>query len=189
MTNIAIFASGTGTNAENIIRYFKDSDKVRVAFVLVDNPTAQARERAKNLGVPTFIRMRPEFKEPTLIMPLLDLYQIDLIVLAGSLIFLPEYLTSRYDHRIINIHPSLLPKYGGKGFYGHKVHEAALASGDKESGITIHYVNNEYDSGDIIFKATCPILPDDTPDSLAERVHALEYQHFPHVIAEVALSI
>ncbi|MBR4366605.1 MAG: phosphoribosylglycinamide formyltransferase [Bacteroidaceae bacterium] len=189
MKNIAILASGTGTNAENIIKYFKDSDKVNVAFVLVDNPTAQARERARNLGVPTYIRMKHEFKEPTLILPLLDLYHIDLLVLAGSLIFLPEYLTSRYDHRIINIHPSLLPKYGGKGFYGHKVHEAAIASGDKESGITIHYVNNEYDSGDIIFRATCPILPDDTADTLAERVHALEYQHFPHVIEEVSLQI
>jgi len=186
MKNIAILASGTGTNAENIIRYFQDSDTVKVAFVLVDNPTAQARERAKNLGIPTYIRMRGEFKEPTLILPLLDLYHIDLIVLAGSLIFLPPYLTQRYDHRIINIHPSLLPKYGGKGFYGHKVHEAVIAAGDKESGITIHYVNNEYDSGDIIFQATCPVLSDDTPDSLAMRVHTLEYQHYPHVIEEVA---
>ena len=189
MKNIAILASGTGTNAENIIKYFKDSDTVNVAFVLVDNPKAQALDRAKNLGVSTHIRMRPEFKEPTLILPLLELYHIDLLVLAGSLVFLPEYLTSRYDHRIINIHPSLLPKYGGKGFYGHKVHEAAIASGGKESGITIHYTNNEYDSGDIIFQTTCPILPDDTPDSLATRVHALEYQHYPHVIEEVAASI
>ena len=190
MTNIAIFASGTGTNAENIIRYFKDSDKVRVAFVLVDNPTAQARERAKNLGVPTFIRMRPEFKEPTLIMPLLDLYQIDLIVLAGSLIFLPEYLTSRYDHRILNIHPSLIPSFCGQGYYGLKVHEAALKKGVKVTGATVHFVNEIPDGGEIIAQKAVYVEDGDTPETLQKRVmEQAEWIILPQSVEKIAKQI
>ena len=187
--NIAIFVSGSGTNCENIIRYFSGREDVCCKLVVSNRSNAYALERAKRLGVAACVVPKADLQNPDIMLPLLRANDIHFIVLAGFLPMVPDYLLDLYPRRIVNIHPALLPKYGGKGFYGHKVHEAALASGDKESGITIHYVNNEYDSGDIIFKATCPILPDDTPDSLAARVHALEYQHFPHVIEEVALSI
>jgi phosphoribosylglycinamide formyltransferase-1 len=187
--NIAIFASGTGTNADRIIRYFASSDKVHVSFVLCNKPEAPVLEKARLLGVPTYLRTKAQFADPNQIMPLLEEAKTDLIVLAGFLLFVPDYLTARYDHRIINIHPALLPLHGGKGFYGHKVHQSVLDAKEKESGITIHYANDHYDSGDIIFQATCPVLPDDTADTLAARVHTLEYAHFPHVIEEVCAKL
>ena len=188
MKNIVIFASGNGTNAQCIAEYFKDRNDVRIPLLLCNKKNAYVFERARNLGIPSRLVTREEFHSDSLTEELLRI-PADLIVLAGFLWLVPEKMVRAFPKRIVNIHPALLPKYGGKGMYGDRVHEDVIKSGDKESGITIHYVNNEYDSGDIIFKATCPILPDDTPDSLAERVHALEYQHFPHVIEEVALSI
>ena len=148
MKNIAIFASGSGTNAENITRYFANSENVNVAVVLSNNRNVGVHGRVNKLGVPSFVFSRDEFA-------------------AG---------------KIVNIHPALLPKYGGKGMYGMHVHEAVVKAGERESGITIHYINEHYDEGAIIFQASCPVLPSDTPDEVAAKVHALEYAHYPHVI-------
>jgi phosphoribosylglycinamide formyltransferase-1 len=186
MTNIAIFASGTGTNADRLIRYFANSKKVHVTFVLCNKPDAPVLAKAKALDVPTYLKNKSEFNDAAQILPLLEQYHVDLIVLAGFLLFVPAFLTAKYDHRIINIHPALLPLHGGKGCYGHHVHQAVLDAKEKQSGITIHYANDHYDSGDIIFQATCPVLPNDTADTLAARIHTLEYEHFPHVVEEIA---
>ena len=145
-------------------------------------------ERARQLQVPACVFTREEFRNPDKLLRRLQDEGTDFIVLAGFLWLVPPCITAAYPNRIINIHPALLPAYGGKGMYGHHVHEAVLAAGEQQSGITIHYVNDRYDSGDIIFQATCPVLPDDTPDTLAARVHELEYQHFPRVIEETVLK-
>lgn len=188
MKNLAIFASGSGSNAENIIRYFAEKPGFRVKKVYCNVPDAYVLERAKKYNVPTQVFNRAEFRNPDIILRQLQEEGTDFIILAGFLWLVPACITSAYPNRIVNIHPALLPAYGGKGMYGHHVHEAVLAAGEKESGITIHYVNEHYDSGDIIFQATCPVLPDDTPDTLAARVHELEYAHFPRVIEEAALQ-
>ncbi len=143
-------------------------------------------ERARQLQVPACVFTREEFRNPDKLLRRLQDEGTDFIVLAGFLWLVPPCITAAYPNRIVNIHPALLPAYGGKGMYGHHVHEAVLAAGEQQSGITIHYVNDRYDSGDIIFQATCPVLPDDTPDTLAARVHELEYRHFPRVIEETA---
>ena len=145
-------------------------------------------ERARQLQVPACVFTREEFRNPDKLLRRLQDEGTDFIVLAGFLWLVPPCITAAYPNRIVNIHPALLPAYGGKGMYGHHVHEAVLAAGEQESGITIHYVNDRYDSGDIIFQATCPVLPDDTPDTLAARVHELEYRHFPRVIEEAVLK-
>lgn len=186
MKNLAIFASGSGSNAENIIRYFAEKPGFRVKKVYCNVPDAYVLERAKKYNVPTQVFNRAEFRNPDIILRQLQEEGTDFIILAGFLWLVPDCITTAYPNRIVNIHPALLPAYGGKGMYGHHVHEAVLAAGEKESGITIHYVNEHYDSGDIIFQATCPVLPDDTPDTLAARVHELEYAHFPRVIEEAA---
>ena len=186
MKNLAIFASGSGSNAENIIRYFAEKPGFRVKKVYCNVPDAYVLERAKKYNVPTQVFNRAEFRNPDIILRQLQEEGTDFIILAGFLWLVPPCITNAYPNRIVNIHPALLPAYGGKGMYGHHVHEAVLAAGEKESGITIHYVNEHYDSGDIIFQATCPVLPDDTPDTLAARVHELEYAHFPRVIEETA---
>ena len=186
MKNLAIFASGSGSNAENIIRYFAEKPGFRVKKVYCNVPDAYVLERAKKYNVPTQVFNRAEFRNPDIILRQLQEEGTDFIILAGFLWLVPPCITNAYPNRIVNIHPALLPAYGGKGMYGHHVHEAVLAAGEKESGITIHYVNEHYDSGDIIFQATCPVLPDDTPDTLAARVHELEYAHFPRVIEEAA---
>lgn len=188
MKNLVIFASGSGSNAENIIRYFAEKPGFRVKKVYCNVPDAYVLERAKKYNVPTQVFNRAEFRNPDIILRQLQEEGTDFIILAGFLWLVPACITSAYPNRIVNIHPALLPAYGGKGMYGHHVHEAVLAAGEKESGITIHYVNEHYDSGDIIFQATCPVLPDDTPDTLAARVHELEYAHFPRVIEEAALQ-
>lgn len=185
MKNIAVFASGSGSNAENIARYFTNSDKVRLALVLSNNRHAGVHERMKKLGIPSETFTREEFANADPIIDKLKAHQIDLIVLAGYMNKITEPLLRAYPGRIINIHPALLPKYGGKGMYGMHVHEAVVAAGEKESGITIHFVNEHYDEGAPIFQASCPVLPDDTPEQVAEKVHALEYAHFPRVIGEV----
>ena len=185
MKNVAIFASGSGTNAENIARYFSKSETVKVAVVLSNNKNVGVHARVNNLGIPSFVFSRDEFVEGTPILAKLAEYQIDLIVLAGFMNKISDTLLNAYPGKIINIHPALLPKHGGKGMYGMHVHEAVVAAGEKESGITIHYINENYDEGDIIFQATCEVLPADTAEEVATKVHALEYAHYPHVIEEV----
>ena len=185
MRSIAIFASGSGTNTENIIKYFSTKNNVKVSIVLSNRSDAVVLERAARLGVRSIFFDREEFYNTDKVLRYLVLSKADFIVLAGFLWLVPDNILRKYENRIINIHPALLPSYGGKGMYGDKVHKAVLQNGDKESGITIHYVNEAYDEGDIIFQAKCTVEPGDTPESLAQRVHALEYQHYPRVIEEL----
>jgi phosphoribosylglycinamide formyltransferase-1 len=188
MKRIAIFASGNGTNAQNIIEYFKDNPEVVISLVLSNNSDAFVLERAKRFSVPVFTFDRFTFNETTEVVDKLKKYSIDLIVLAGFLWLVPKYLIERYPGRIINIHPALLPKYGGKGMYGMRVHEKVIESGDPESGITIHYVNEKYDDGAVIFQAKCRIDDGDTPELLAGKVHKLEYENFPRIIGQLLES-
>jgi phosphoribosylglycinamide formyltransferase-1 len=180
--NIAIFASGSGSNAENIINYFSKSEILQFPVIISNKKDAFIHERAKKLNIPSFTFSRDEFINSDSVLKLLKEKNIDCIILAGFLLKVPQNLIDAYPNKIINIHPALLPKYGGKGMYGHFVHEAVAASGDSESGITIHYVNSNYDEGSIIFQAKCSIFPTDTPNSIAEKVHQLEYEFFPKVI-------
>ncbi len=182
---IAIFASGSGSNAENIIRYFENNPNFEFPVILSNKEDAFIHERAKKLGIKSFTFSKKEFDEGAKIVNFLADYQINFIILAGFLLKVSLPLLRTYPERIINIHPALLPKYGGKGMYGHFVHEAVVASGEKESGITIHYVNENYDEGNVIFQAKCRVESDDTPDMVAAKVHELEYKHFPEVIAKL----
>ncbi len=184
MKKIAIIASGSGSNAENIIRFFGDDASVSFPLIISNKPDAYVHERAKQLNVPSVTVTKAGFENGEAL-KLLKEYDIDFIVLAGFLLKVPEAILKEYRGRIINIHPALLPKYGGKGMYGNKVHEAVVAAGEKETGITIHYVNEHYDEGEIIFQAKCEVLPTDTPDRVAEKVHQLEYLHYPRVIKEL----
>lgn len=185
MKNVAIFASGSGTNAENIARYFSNSETVNVAVVLSNNKNVGVHARVNKLGIPSFVFSREEFVEGTPVLEKLAEYKTGLIVLAGFMNKISDTLLNAYPGKIINIHPALLPKHGGKGMYGMHVHEAVVAAGEKESGITIHYINENYDEGDIIFQATCEVLPTDTAEEVATKVHALEYAHYPHVIEDL----
>ncbi len=190
MKNIAVFASGSGSNAEQIIRYFKEHHlEARVALLLSNNPNAYALERAKNFQVDSLVFSREDLYNTSKIKNALTSNNIDLIVLAGFLWLMPNDIVAAFPDRIVNIHPALLPKYGGKGMYGDNVHRAVIAAGEKESGITIHYVNGEYDSGSAIFQTTCPVLPNDTPNALAQRIHRLEHEHFPKVIEQVIKTL
>ena len=184
MNNIAIFASGSGSNAENIINHFNHGNLAKVVLVLSENKNAFVFERARKLSVPTLFFTIDELKTGK-VLSILKQYNVDIVVLAGFLKLFPESIIDEYPQKIVNIHPALLPKYGGKGMYGSKVHDAVIKAGEKESGITIHYVNRNYDDGDIIFQAKCPVMKDDTPDTLAQRVHRLEYEHFPKVIEKL----
>ena len=188
MKNIAIFASGSGTNAQKIMEYFSGRNDINVSTVLSNKKDSLVLERAKNFYVTTLAFNREDFYETNKIIDVLDDKNIDLIVLAGFLWLVPENIIRKYPKRIINIHPALLPKYGGKGMYGMRVHQAVLESGDKKSGISIHYVNEVYDEGEIIFHAICDVMPDDTPESLAKRIHELEYKHFAPVIEKLLLN-
>jgi len=189
MNNIAIFASGSGSNAENLIRYFRTHPSGRVEMVLTNRPGAGVIARARALGVETVVFDRSKFYDTNEITGLLLERGIDFVVLAGFLWLVPGHLLDGYRGRVVNIHPALLPRYGGKGMYGRHVHEAVIASGDRESGITIHHVNQRYDEGDIIFQAKCPVEPGDTAESLASRVHELEYAHFPVVVEKLLEQI
>ena len=182
MKRIAILASGSGTNAENIIRFFRTHPLGRVDLVLTNKPGAGVIQRAESLKVKTVVFGREQFYHSREIVDLLKERKIDLIVLAGFLWLVPPALISEFNGRIVNIHPALLPRYGGKGMYGSHVHEAVVASGDAESGITIHHVNQEYDEGSIIFQAKCKVMEGDSAETLAGRIHSLEYEHFPRVI-------
>ena len=180
--NIAIFASGSGSNTENIIRYFRKSEAIQVSLVLSNRSDAYVLERAHRLGVPCNVFPKEDWMAGDEILAVLQEYHIDFVVLAGFLVRVPDLLLHAYPNKIINIHPALLPKFGGKGMYGDRVHEAVVAAGEKESGITIHYINERYDEGNTVFQIACPVLPTDSPEDVAKKVHALEYEHFPRVI-------
>ena len=182
---IALLASGSGSNAENIVKYFSTNKKFTFPIIISNKKDAYVHERAISLKIPSITFSREDFSKGEPILSLLKEHEIDCIVLAGFLLKVPEVLINAFPDKIINIHPALLPKYGGKGMYGHHVHDAVAASGDTVSGITIHYVNAHYDEGSIVFQAKCPVLPTDTADMIAEKVHALEYEHFPKVIGEI----
>ena len=173
------------SNAENIANYFKESDYAEVSFIIANNPNAYVIERAKRLGIEYAVVTKAEFMEADSIIEMLKERGIDFVVLAGFLLLVPEKFIKAYPGRIVNIHPALLPKHGGKGMYGDNVHKAVVASGDTESGITIHLIDEHYDKGTTFFQAKCPVLPTDTADDIAAKVHALEYEHFPHVIEEI----
>ena len=182
MNNIAIFASGSGTNAENLIRFFRTSQFGKVQIVLSNRPDAGVLDRAQSLEVESFVFTREQFYNSEEVLNLLFERDINYIVLAGFLWLVPDNLLLPFENKIVNIHPALLPKYGGKGMYGSRVHRAVIEAGESESGITIHHVNQDYDEGDIIFQARCELESGETPDSLAKKIHELEYTHFPTVL-------
>jgi phosphoribosylglycinamide formyltransferase 1 len=185
MPRLAVFASGNGSNAQRIIEYFSGHSTINVTLILCNKPDAYVLTRASNLGIPAMIFNRTTFYGSDLVRETLESNHIDFLILAGFLWLIPQNLLTVYPGRIINIHPALLPKYGGKGMYGMKVHEAVIAAGDPVSGITIHRVDEKYDEGKIIFQAKCPVDKEDTPESLAEKIHALEYRYFPEVIEKI----
>ena len=193
MKNIAILASGNGSNAQNIIEYFnlekncppEDSGIASVKIIITNKPDAYVITRAKNMDIPVVVFKKEELTtSPQPLLQLLKEHGIDYIILAGYLLKIPAELIHEYPDRIINIHPALLPAYGGKGMYGNRVHEAVIAAKEKESGITIHLVDNEYDSGKILSQAKCSVDPEDTPQSLAAKIHELEYRNFPQTVAK-----
>ena len=186
MKKLAIFASGNGSNAQNITEHFKGSKNGCISLIISNKPDAYVLERASALGVPTAVLPREQLtaENPVELLSLLEANGIDYIILAGYLLKIPAALVEAYPGRIINIHPALLPKFGGKGMYGRHVHQAVIDSAETESGITIHLVDSNYDSGSTLFQATCPVVPYDTADSLAERIHTLEKEHFARIIEE-----
>ena len=186
MKKIAIFASGSGSNAQNIIEYFSHKKYIEVDSLWSNNENAYALIRAEKLGIETFTFNRDEFYNSVEVLETLDDRKIDMIVLAGFLWLVPKNLTEEFA--TINIHPALLPKYGGKGMYGKYVHEAVVKNKEKESGISIHYVNEKYDEGNLIFQAKCELSDSDGPEDVAAKVHELEYEHFPRVIEEVLIG-
>ena len=183
MKQIAIFASGSGSNAENIITYFQKNKKAEVILVLSNNPNALVLERATKLGVKNLVFNKEQLNNSKWAVE--NLKNIDLIVLAGFLWKFPEYLLEIYKNKVVNVHPALLPKYGGKGMYGMHVHKAVVENNEAESGITIHYVNEHYDEGAIIFQAKCSINTKDTPNDVAAKIHELEMKHFPEVVQQI----
>ena len=189
MTKIAVFVSGGGTNCENLIRHFQGSDVARVALVVSNRADAFALVRAERLGVETTVAGKADLHSPDVMLPLLRRHGIDFIVLAGFLPLVPDYLIEAFPRRIVNLHPALLPKFGGKGMWGHHVHEAVKAAGETETGMTVHYVTPVCDGGDIIAQFRCDISPDDTADGIAEKEHQLEMRHFPAVIESLITQI
>lgn len=187
--NIAIFVSGGGTNCENLIKYFADSERVNCALVVSNRFDAYALVRAERLGVPTAVTPKAELNNPKVMLPLLQQYGIDFIVLAGFLPLVPSFLIDAYPRRIVNIHPALLPKYGGKGMWGRHVHEAVKAAGETETGMTVHWVTPVCDSGEIIAQYKVALSPDDTVDDIAEKEHHLEMKYYPKVIEEILTEI
>ncbi len=189
MNRIAIFASGSGTNMQRIAEYFSDNPLVEISVVLCNKPGAGVIQRAYNLNIPVIMIDRENFYHSEFITKVLLEKEIDLIVLAGFLWLIPDHLLKAFPNRIINIHPALLPKYGGKGMFGSKVHEAVIAAGESKSGITIHYVNEHYDEGAVIFQQALSIEPNETAYSLVTKIHQLEYRYFPEVIENVLGSM
>lgn len=186
--NIAIFASGSGSNAENIHHYFQKQKGAVISIILTNKSDAFVIERAKRLNIPIIIFSKEDFYNTGKVLDILFENKIDLIVLAGFLWLIPESLIKFFEKRIINIHPALLPHFGGKGMYGDNVHKKVVETGQTESGITIHYVNENYDEGDIIFQARCKVEKDDTPEILAKKVHQLEYEHYPRIVEDVLFN-
>lgn len=187
MKRVVIFASGSGSNAENIINYFADSKEVEIALVLTNNPKAIVLDRCNRLKTPSLSFNRITFYETNIINKVLKELEVSLIVLAGFLWKFPESILKEFPNKVINIHPALLPKYGGKGMYGHYVHEAVIDNNESESGITIHYVNEHYDEGAIIFQAKCSLTKMDTTTTLTDKIHLLEMEHFPQVIEKLLM--
>lgn len=185
MKRIVVFASGSGTNAQNIIEYFQKSDFAEVTLVLSNKKNAKVLERAKKLNVSSFAFTKEDLYELDIIAPILRNETPDIIVLAGFLLKFPEAILNEFSNKVINIHPALLPKYGGKGMYGSRVHKAVIENNESDTGITIHYINENYDEGAIIFQEKVAVLENDTADSIAEKVHKLEYEFFPKVIEEI----
>ena len=185
---MAIFVSGGGTNCENIIKYFEGSEIARPVLVISNKAGVGAIEKAERLGVPVEVVRKAGLNDPEVILPLLKRYSVDFIVLAGFLLVIPDFLIEEYDRRMINLHPALLPKFGGMGMYGHHVHEAVKAAGQKETGRTVHWVSSKVDGGDIIAQFSTPLDPDDTPDDIAAKEHVLEMEHFPEVIENLIVS-
>lgn len=187
--NIAIFVSGGGTNCENLIRYFEQSDVVKCTLVVSNKPDAYALVRAERLGVPTAVITKAQLGNPDETLPLLEGYGIEFIVLAGFLPLVPAYLIEAFPRKIINLHPALLPKFGGKGMWGHHVHEAVKAAGETETGMTVHYVTPVCDGGEIIAQFCTSLSPSDTVDDIAEKEHQLEMEHFPKVVEQVISAL
>jgi phosphoribosylglycinamide formyltransferase-1 len=184
LKNLVIFASGSGSNAEKIIAHFQNSNQIRISHIFCNNPEAGVIARAERLGIPCSIFSREEYKNGSLLRKIQSL-QTDYLILAGFLWLIPSEFVQAYSNKIINLHPALLPKFGGKGMYGHFVHEAVVAAGEKESGITIHYVNEHYDEGAIIFQSSFAVDPSDTPEDVARKGQVLEHRDFPRVIEEL----
>lgn len=189
MIKIAIFASGSGTNAENIIKYFSDKSYAEIVLIISNKKDAYVHERAKMLNVDSVTFSKSDFEMTNKVLDSLLEKKVDFIILAGFLLKVPENILYTYPDKIVNIHPALLPKFGGKGMYGDNVHKAVVEAGEMESGITIHYVNENYDEGNIIFQAKCPVLKTDTYADVAKKVHTLEYAHFPEVIDRLLNSL
>jgi formyltetrahydrofolate-dependent phosphoribosylglycinamide formyltransferase len=185
VTRVAIFASGAGSNAKQIIKYFDSSENIKISLIICNKPDAGVFKVAEQAGIRSLLIERDKFFNGDNYLPELKKNKIDFIVLAGFLWKMPTVLIQAFPKKIINIHPALLPKYGGKGMYGTKVHEAVIAGADKESGISIHYVDEIYDHGEIIFQATCEVTENDTAALLAQKIHVLEHENYPLVIAEI----
>lgn len=188
MIRLAILASGSGSNAENIVKYFAHSTKIEVAAIISNKADAYVLERAKYLRVPSYVMSRADMVGTDKLLNLLRELKTDWVILAGFLVLLPESIVNEYDGRILNIHPSLLPKFGGKGMYGDKVHEAVVAAHEKESGITIHKIDANYDEGTTVFQAKIRVEPLDNAEKVAQKVHALEYKFYPKVIENLILG-
>ncbi|HNY76594.1 MAG TPA: phosphoribosylglycinamide formyltransferase [Bacteroidales bacterium] len=189
LTNLAIFASGNGSNAENIFHYFSTSPTIKINLLLTNNKNAKVIDRFRQYNVPIVIIDNSLANNGNFLINICNAFEIDLIILSGYLRTVPESLIEKYPNKILNIHPALLPKYGGKGMYGAKVHEAVIANNEKYSGITIHIVNQNYDAGEIIFQHKINIENTNTPDSLAEKIHKLEYEYYPKIIEEYIKSL
>ena len=188
MKNIAIFASGEGTNAERIIQYFKNSNTIRVAIIIYNRINAGIAKRAINHQITAKYLNKEGFQDSAQLLPLLKENHVDFIVLDGFLLLLPKYILESYPGNIVNIHPSLIPLHSGKGFFGIKVHEDVIACGDKETGITIHLIDENYDRGNIVLQVKCPVLNNDTPEDVAQRVHRLEYENYAPTIEALVLN-
>jgi phosphoribosylglycinamide formyltransferase-1 len=185
---LAVFASGSGSNAQRLAEYFAGSGIAEVSVIYCNNPDAFVLERARLLGIPAVLIKRDSFYNDISVLDDLKSREIDWVILAGFLWLVPDYILKAFPKRIINIHPALLPAYGGKGMYGMKVHQAVIAARESESGITIHYVNEKYDEGDIVFQAKCTIEKEDTPEMLAAKIHELEFEHFPRLIEKLIIK-
>ena len=183
--NIAVFASGSGSNFENLARYFSDNERGRVVLLVCNKPDAPVLERARNLGIDSAVVTKAELQDPERVMPLLRRYGVGFVVLAGFLPLIPDYMIEAFPQRMVNIHPSLLPKYGGKGMWGHHVHEAVKAAGEKETGLTVHWVTPQCDGGAVIAQRRVALSPEDTADDIARKEHELEMAHFPRIIEEI----